>query len=602
MFSKTFVTFWASVLLLQALCVTKVDSQSADDYPLPCSSEIYCHGPLLETVQLSRRNMTDASKSFVDMSLRHSPEDILASFARLNFTGDVSGNATQLDQLNVFLAENFAGPGTEFENITFPDWTDSNSIPFFDTIVDPDLKDWAVRLHSIWNELGRQIIPSMNNSDRTSIIYSPNPVVVPGERFREFYYWDSYWIQRGLLVSDMANTVKGMIENFLDFVDRPDLGYVPNGGRIYYERSQPPLLIPMIEAYYNHSGDDVFIRENFAVMQKEFQFWMQNRTVTFEKDGANFTMARYAVDRKGPRPEAFQKEFDQIDPLDISNTTKNEIYSHLKSACNFSSTRTRDIIPVDLNAFLYWNAVLLQRFCLQVNIPVEQCAYYGNKADELKTAIHQVLWDEGTGSWYDYDYVRGTTRKDFYTSNLTPLWAKAHHDAANVLPKVINYLETSGALDYPAGIPTSLRNESFQQWDFPNAWPPLVHMVVEALENSGNENASRIAFKIAQDWTDANYIGFKVSDEAMFEKYDVRIPGCRGSGGYYETVLGFGWTNGVILDFFQKYGDRLVAPVVPENLQCGDVTNAQSQLIPVNGVYLIAQFFHIVTYFIYRLI
>lgn len=86
------------------------------------------------------------------------------------------------------------------------------------------------------------------------------------------------------------------------------------------------------------------------------------------------------------------------------------------------------------------------------------------------------------------------------------------------------------------------------------------------------------------------------------EKYDVRIPGCRGSGGYYETVLGFGWTNGVILDFFQKYGDRLVAPVVPENLQCGDVTNAQSQLIPVNGVYLIAQFFHIVTYFIYRLI
>lgn len=44
-----------------------------------------------------------------------------------------------------------------------------------------------------------------------SIIYVPHPVIVPGGRFREFYYWDSYWIVKGLLLSEMYNTVKGKI-------------------------------------------------------------------------------------------------------------------------------------------------------------------------------------------------------------------------------------------------------------------------------------------------------------------------------------------------------------------------------------------------------
>jgi alpha,alpha-trehalase len=69
----------------------------------------------------------------------------------------------------------------------------------------------------------------------------PNPFVIAGGRFKEFYYWDSYWIIRGLLVCEMFQTARGMIENFLSIIDR--YGLIPNGGRIYYlARSQPPLL------------------------------------------------------------------------------------------------------------------------------------------------------------------------------------------------------------------------------------------------------------------------------------------------------------------------------------------------------------------------
>jgi hypothetical protein len=77
--------------------------------------------------------------------------------------------------------------------------------------------------------------------------------VVPGGRFEESYYWDSYWIIRGLLICDMTETAWGVISNLLE--DVTNFGFVPNGGRIYYlDRSQPPLLTLMIAEYLNHVG------------------------------------------------------------------------------------------------------------------------------------------------------------------------------------------------------------------------------------------------------------------------------------------------------------------------------------------------------------
>ena len=31
---------------------------------------------------------------------------------------------------------------------------------------------------------------------------------VPGQRFRELYYWDTYWVVKGLLVSRMQESAK----------------------------------------------------------------------------------------------------------------------------------------------------------------------------------------------------------------------------------------------------------------------------------------------------------------------------------------------------------------------------------------------------------
>ena len=76
---------------------------------------------------------------------------------------------------------------------------------------------------------------------------------------REVYYWDSYWIIRGLLLCDMGETVRGMLENFVHFIEK--LGKIPNGGRTYFEnQSQPPLFIQMVEEYVEATGDMQFVR------------------------------------------------------------------------------------------------------------------------------------------------------------------------------------------------------------------------------------------------------------------------------------------------------------------------------------------------------
>ena len=72
------------------------------------------------------------------------------------------------------------------------------------------MRDFAKDLHERWQDLGRKIkIDVKNNPEKYSLHYIDQPFVVPGGRFREMYYWDSYWTIQGLLVSEMQDTVKG---------------------------------------------------------------------------------------------------------------------------------------------------------------------------------------------------------------------------------------------------------------------------------------------------------------------------------------------------------------------------------------------------------
>lgn len=199
----------------------------------------------------------------------------------------------------------FVLEGQEFVPWNPTDWKPNPA--FLSNIRDPEFAEFAREVHAIWPQLGRQMreeVASPPFPEKYSLIYVPHPTIVPGGRFREFYYWDSYWIQIGLLKSEMYDTVEGMILNFASMVEH--LGYIPNGGRLYYERSQPPFFIPMVKNYHEATGNDEFVKELLPTLVKEFRFWEEKRAVTFEfTNGRQYKMFRYNSAKNGPRPESY---------------------------------------------------------------------------------------------------------------------------------------------------------------------------------------------------------------------------------------------------------------------------------------------------------
>uniref|UniRef100_A0A914MMD0 Trehalase n=1 Tax=Meloidogyne incognita TaxID=6306 RepID=A0A914MMD0_MELIC len=208
---------------------------------------IYCAGKLLEAVNYHQLLEENDSKEFVDRPLKRNASIVIEEFDKL-FGENVSVHDIPKENLSKFLEENFDHAGGELKECTPEDWT---PVPAeLERIKDDTLRSWAMELNSIWKDLCRVIPEEIKDTrDRHSLIYVKNPFIIPGGRFREFYYWDAYWIIKGLIVSGMTTSVRLMIENFLDIVDK--FGFVPNGGRIYYaKRSQPPFLTMMVYEYF----------------------------------------------------------------------------------------------------------------------------------------------------------------------------------------------------------------------------------------------------------------------------------------------------------------------------------------------------------------
>ncbi|XP_063236307.1 trehalase-like [Bacillus rossius redtenbacheri] len=560
-------------LRIPFLCVViVVDSASG----LVCNHEIFCHGRILHEVQMS--SLYPDSKTFVDMKLKFPKQVVLKNFDILLRLSD---NEVSRTSLSLFLRENFDDVASEFEAWTLPDIKDDPG--FLDGIRDAKLKAYAKNIHMMWAFLARKIKDDVKfNPELYSIMYLPEPFVVPGGRFREIYYWDTFWICKGLLISEMYVTVRGMIKNYVHLVE--NWGLIPNGNRIYYKkRSQPPMLIPMVGIYHDFTKDFAFVQEIFPTLEKEFDFWRKQRSVTFRKYGKEYTMFRFYESSEGPRPESYKE--DVVDAAAFDTPEKREeFFRELKAAAesgwDFTSrwfvynasadyrptladTKVRNIVPVDLNCIVEWNARTLAKFCKRMNRQ-DRARYYTRLSRDLQRAIKKVLWRENVGAWLDYDFVSRQRRNYFYPSNLAPLWTQSfdRRDASHYVERVLEYLEDVNILRYPGGIPTS-QELTGQQWDYPNTWAPLQDMVISGLHKTNHDEAQKLALTLAQNWITTNYMAYEES-KAMYEKYDARVMGMPGRGGEYENQIGFGWTNGVALDFLHQFGNELVSPTIRE--------------------------------------
>ena len=530
----------------------------ADDNPATqTTSPDILLGPLFNDVQSAK--LFPDQKTFADAVPKSDPLMILADY-RMQHT------QSSFD-LRHFVEMNFTLPAEG------------------EKYVPPAGQSLREHIDDLWPVLTRTTDKASNKWD--SLLPLPKPYVVPGGRFREVYYWDSYFTMLGLAESDHWDKISDMVDNFAYEIDT--FGHIPNGNRSYYlSRSQPPFFSLMVELLATHDSDA--LKKYRPQMEKEYAYWMDgvdalqpgqaNKRVVKLDDGA--VLNRYWDDRDTPRPESW---------LDDVNTAKSnpnrpatEIYRDLRSAAasgwDFSSRwmddpqklgtiRTTSIVPVDLNALMFKMEKLLAR-ASQESGDGASASKYETLATARQKAIESHLWNDKEGWYADYDLKSKKVRNQLTAAALFPLYVKAA--AQDRAEKVA--AATSSRLLKPGGIATTTVN-SGQQWDAPNGWAPLQWVAAEGLQNYGQE-------KVSMDvtWRFLKNVQHTYDREKkLVEKYDVSTTGTGGGGGEYPLQDGFGWSNGVTL----KMLDR----VCPKEKPCDSVPEnrpaANDEVAPVKA-------------------
>jgi alpha,alpha-trehalase len=179
---------------------------------------------------------------------------------------------------------------------------------------DPAVPSHDVRLHmeALWPQLTRQPATGAAPHEADTLLPLPHPYVVPGGRFTEIYYWDSYFTMLGLLDSGRHALVDGMVRNFAHLIDRH--GHVPNGNRSYYlSRSQPPFFFKMVESL-NPARPD-YLRF-LPQLKAEHAYWMAGEeTIGPHQACARVVrlaggevLNRFWDDRDDPRDESYRED------------------------------------------------------------------------------------------------------------------------------------------------------------------------------------------------------------------------------------------------------------------------------------------------------
>ncbi len=411
-------------------------------------------------------------------------------------------------------------------------------------------KPVSVHIEELWDILTRK-----PNNTKGSLIPLPFPYIVPGGRFREIYYWDSYFTMLGLQVSGRVDLIQNMVDNFAFLVDK--VGYIPNGNRTYYiGRSQPPFFASMVNLLSEEKGRKILL-DYLPQLEKEYNFWMKD-TAGLNKENLAVShvallpngsiLNHYWDENNTPRPEAYQKEIKWAEPIQ----DKKSFHRHLRAACEsgwdfssrwfkndkeFTSIHTGDIIPVDLNCLLL-NLEKIIAEAYEFSGDETAAQKYISFAVKRKQAIDTYCWNSEKGFYFDYDFISSSQKKSLTLASTFPLYFKiASSQQADAVARIIEsqFLK-------PGGLVSTTQTTS-EQWDAPNGWAPLQWIAIMGLANYGH---NELAKEIATRWMNINEKVFKNTGK-MMEKYDVVSTDLMAGGGEYETQDGFGWTNGVYL-------------------------------------------------------
>lgn len=477
------------------------------------------------------------SKTLVDATPRRDPHEVADAYAAEKGKPNFS--------IRKFVAREFTAPASP--DVAAPDGA---------------TRTMEQHIEDLWPMLTRQ---ADVNDPRSSLLPLPRPYVVPGGRFREVYYWDSYFTMLGLVESGRVAQMGNMLDNFAHLIRT--VGHIPNGNRSYYlSRSQPPYFAAMVGRYASaaDSGKAVAYLE---ALEAEHRFWMDGvdsltpstayRRVLRLADGS--VLNRYWDDRPEPRPESFKEDFTIGQGLD--EPQRELFYRNVRAAAesgwdfssrwmrnpkSLASLETTALAPVDLNSLMYHaeRTIAALRRVRNARGDASAARQFDALADARRTAVLRHMWDPVSGFFYDLRWQtveRVTDRPSLAAAAPLYFGLSTPDQAARVAARL--------AKDFlkPGGFTTTLIT-SGQQWDAPNGWPPLQWLAIEGVRRYG---ATALADSARTRWLALNRKVYSATGK-LTEKYDVWDLSKVAGGGEYPTQDGFGWTNGVALSLSRQ--------------------------------------------------
>ncbi len=464
------------------------------------------------------------SKSFADAVPRYDANTILADYCRMDTVN-----------LATFITSHFILP-TPIEK-KFAEKTNIHTT-----------------IRELWHFLS---CPADTVEPGTRIIMR-HPYFVPGGRFREMYYWDSYFSMLGMLADNEHDLVLSMLENFSDCIRQ--FGFIPNGMRTYYlGRSQPPFFSFMVEDAAVKYGDSILVHY-LPDMVAEYQFWMKGADAISESHPCSLRVVRmpegeilnrYYDNYNTPREEAWRNDMEQAELLREKNPQADiqQLYRNLRAAAesgydfssrwmadgrNLYTIQTTDIVPVDLNCLLVHLEMTIARG-YRLTGDKTSATRFANAAKMRVKAIREYMWSAGEGFFTDYLLSSRQQSPQLSLAGAYPLYCGvATRQQALRTEKTIKekFLKKGGVV-------TTLAHTG-QQWDAPNGWAPLQWIVYKGLQHYGRRAT---AGTLRKRWMETCSKVFSKTGK-LLEKYDVERQDLTG-GGEYENQTGFGWTNGV---------------------------------------------------------
>ncbi|TCM19381.1 alpha,alpha-trehalase [Novosphingobium sp. PhB165] len=500
----------------------------------PPQSPEQLFGPLYEAVQTE--HIFADGKTFADATPREDPETILRAWHAEQPEGP--------EALRAFVLRHFDVPHAPTEKLSL-----------------------KAHIAALWPQLTR---PPLDPPAGSSALALPAPYVVPGGRFREMYYWDSYFTMLGLVADGHDDLVEGMIDNFTSLIER--FGHIPNGTRTYYlGRSQPPFFALMLDL--SKQTDPAIRARRLAALRKEHAYWMAGEAcataakpcerVMRMPDGS--LLNRYWDDNDTPRDESYAE--DRTTAAKASGRDAAQVYRDLRAGAesgwdfssrwltdphNLTTIRTTRIVPVDLNALLWAMETRIEKGC-EAAADKPCAAEFAQRAARRKAAVDRYLWSKKDGRFADWSLDDRAPTPVLSSATLYPLFTgMASAAQAKAMAGI-----TRTALLAPGGLRTTTLATGLQ-WDAPNGWAPLQWVAIDGLGRYGEQGLAR---DIARRWVETVQVTYRETGK-MLEKYDVeeRLPG---GGGEYPLQDGFGWTNGVTRAILERYPELESAGATP---------------------------------------